>query len=133
MTDTLVDTNIFLDLLTRSEWRNWSADALRVARGRGSLVVTDAVFSELSVGFSTSAEVDEFLADFEASVQHLSRPALFLAGKAFQSYRRRGGTRTGVLPDFFIGAHAQVEQLPLLTRDRRRYETYFPQVELIAP
>jgi predicted nucleic acid-binding protein len=63
----------------------------------------------------------------------IPREALFLAGKAFKSYRESGGTRTGVLPDFFIGAHALVENIPLLTRDPKRYRTYFPTVELIVP
>lgn len=133
MADTLVDTNIFLDVLKGEAWAEWSFEALTEARLRGRIIIIDVVYAELSVGFGRREELDAFLADAEPFVQPLSRSALFLAGKAFQSYRQRGGTRTGVLPDFFIGAHAQVEALPLLTRDARRYRTYFPDVKLIAP
>ena len=133
MTDTLVDTNIFLDLLKGDAWAQWSFGALTEARSQGRLLIVDVVYSELSVGFARREDLDAFLVDAGPLVQPLSRPALFLAGKAFQTYRQRGGTRTGVLPDFFIGAHAQVEGLPLLTRDPRHYRTYFPDVDLIAP
>ncbi|MBS9721902.1 type II toxin-antitoxin system VapC family toxin [Tianweitania sp. BSSL-BM11] len=133
MTATLVDTNIFLDVLKGDAWAQWSFEALAEARSRGRLLIIDVVYSELSVGFASREDLDAFLADAGPLVQPLSRPALFLAGKAFQTYRKRGGTRTGVLPDFFIGAHAAIEGLPLLTRDPRHYRTYFPDVELIAP
>jgi len=133
VTDTLIDTNIFLDLLKDNEWAEWSLAAIREAHSRGRPLIIDVIYAELSVGFAARNELDAFLADIGPLVQPLSRPALFLAGKAFQSFRKRGGTRTGVLPDFFIGAHAQAEALPLLTRDARRYQTYFPDVTVIAP
>ena len=90
-------------------------------------------YAELSVRFARIEDVDRFLAIGGFTMAATPRAALFLAGKAFQSYRARGGTRTGVLPDFLIGAHAAVKELPLLTRDLGRYRSYFPTVSLIVP
>jgi predicted nucleic acid-binding protein len=104
----------------------WSARQLDEAIIRGRPVINAVIYAELSVGYHEFGEVDEFLRGTGIEIIPISNPALFLAGKAFQTYRSRGGTRTGVLPDFFIGAHAQAESLPLLTRDPRRYRTYFP-------
>jgi predicted nucleic acid-binding protein len=134
MSDTLVDANVLLDLVTNDpHFYDWSKANLAEAIRRGRPVVNDVVFAELSVGYQTIDELEAFLRGAGVDVVPMPRLALFLAGKTHQAYRRRGGTRTGVLPDFFIGAHAEIEQLPLLTRDRRRYEAYFPQVKLIAP
>lgn len=91
------------------------------------------VYAELSIGFGRIEELDAVLARTEVGLEDIPRAALFLAGKAFQRYKARGGTRSGVLPDFFIGAHAAVLAVPLLTRDSRRYADYFPTLELIAP
>ena len=93
----------------------------------------DVIYAELSVGFGQIEEVDAFVAGAGLALEPMPRAALFLAGKAFARYRRAGGSRTGVLPDFFIGAHAAVMGLPLLTRDTGRYRTYFPAVTLITP
>ena len=134
MSATLVDTNILLDLATDDlAFKARSMSSLELAAERGSLVVNPVVYAEFSVGFKAIEEVDGFLRVAQIGVVQMPKPALFLAGKAFQAYRKRGGPRTGVLPDFFIGAHAQVEGLPLLTRDPRHYRTYFPDVDLIAP
>lgn len=131
---TLVDTNILLDLVTNNTtWADWSQRQLEAAAVRGPVVINDVVYAELSVGFLRMEEVDDLLAAAQVEAAPIPREALFLAGKVFQRYRAGGGTRTGVLPDFFIGAHAAVAQLPLLTRDVRRYRTYFPTVQLIAP
>ncbi len=131
---TLVDTNVLLDIVTNDPvWADWSVGQLDAASMRGPLVINDVVYAELSVRFQQIEELDAMLADAEIGLAPTPRPALFLAGKTFQHYRRRGGERTGVLPDFFIGAHAAVAGLPLLTRDRGRYRTYFPTVNLIAP
>jgi predicted nucleic acid-binding protein len=131
---TLVDTNILLDLVTNDTvWVDWSQRQLEVAAVRGTVVINDVVYAELSVGFLRVEEVDAVLAAAQVEMAAMPREALFLAGKVFQRYRAGGGTRSGVLPDFFIGAHAAVAQLPLLTRDVRRYRTYFPTVQLIAP
>jgi predicted nucleic acid-binding protein len=131
---TLVDTNILLDLATNdADWAEWSQRQLAAAAVRGQLLINDAVYAEFSVGFLRVEEVDGLLSAAQIEVTAVPRAALFLAGKVFQRYRAGGGTRSGVLPDFFIGAHAAVAKLPLLTRDVRRYRTYFPTVELVAP
>ena len=131
---TLVDTNILLDLVTNDpSWADWSERQLEAAAVRGPLLINDVVYAELSVGFLRVEEVDVTIAAAQVEVAPIPREALFLAGKAFQLYRAGGGTRYGVLPDFFIGAHAAVAKVPLLTRDARRYRSYFPTVQLIAP
>lgn len=131
---TLVDTNILLDLVTDdSEWFAWSRDALQTAAADGPIVINLIIYAELSARYETSGAVDEVLEIAGVDVLDMPREAAFLVSKAFGRYRAAGGTRTGVLSDFFIGAHAEVLQSPLLTRDIRRYETYFPAVRLIAP
>ena len=131
---TLVDTNVLLDLVTdNAVWAEWSQRQLEAAAVRGPVLVNDVVYAEFSVGFLRMEEADDTLAIAQVETAAIPREALFLAGKVFQRYRAGGGTRTGVLPDFFIGAHAAVAELPLLTRDVRRYRTHFPTVRLIAP
>jgi predicted nucleic acid-binding protein len=131
---TLVDSNILLDLFTEgSDWLNWSLLQLENAAIDGPLLINDVIYAETSIRFERIDEFDTALADAGIAVMGMPRTALFLAGKAFSRYRNLGGVRTGVLPDFFIGAHAEVARLPLLTRDVRRYRTYFPTIELIAP
>nr|WP_256476555.1 type II toxin-antitoxin system VapC family toxin [Siccirubricoccus soli] len=130
----MVDTNLLIDLFEGDpRWAPWSAKALSEAAAVGPLLINDVVFAELSVGFSQYEACEVFLAELRIEVAPTPRAALFAAGKAFQAYRRQGGSRTGVLPDFFIGAHAAVAGLPLLTRDPRRYRAYFPDLALIAP
>jgi hypothetical protein len=97
------------------------------------LVINDVVYAELVPAFSTKEKLDGALRGIGVGVEGSSRDALFLAGRAFQRYRAAGGTKTGVLADFFIGAHAAVTGVPLVTRDPRRYRTYFPTVMLITP
>ena len=131
---TLVDTNILLDLVTDNrDWADWSQGQLEAAAVRGPVLINDVVYAEFSVGFRRFEEVEAVLSAAQIEMAALPREALFLAGKVFQRYRAGGGQRSGVLPDFFIGAHAAVLQFPLLTRDVRRYRTYFPTVQLIAP
>lgn len=131
---TLIDTNVLLDLFTDDpNWSAWSAAQLDRLALVGPLLVNDIVYAELSASFATPDEVDEALARIDVELTPTPRSALFLAGKAYGRYRSAGGTRTGVLADFFIGAHAAVAKLPLLTRDARRYRTYFPTVDLITP
>jgi predicted nucleic acid-binding protein len=130
----LIDTNVLLDVVTNHpQWADWSQAQLEAASARDRLAVNAVVYAEVSIGFRRIEEVESLLAKTRIAVEGIPREALFLAGKAFQRYKRRGGTRTGVLPDFFIGAHAAVLGAPLLTRDSRRYADYFPTVELIAP
>jgi predicted nucleic acid-binding protein len=131
---TLVDTNVLLDIATDDPaWADWSLHQLDAAAVRGPVVINAVVYAELSVGYVRIEELDAALADAGIALLDLPRAALFLAGKVFQRYRAQGGTRTGVLPDFFIGAHAAVARLALLTRDPRRYRTYFPSITLLTP
>ena len=130
----LVDKNVLLDVLTDDpNWRNWSVGRLSEQSDKGPLLINDVVYAELASRFATAERLDEKISDLKVILHRVPKGALFLAGHAFERYRRAGGTRTGVLPDFFIGAHALVAGLPLLTRDVQRYRTYFPDVELIAP
>ena len=131
---TLIDSNVLLDLVTDGEaWADWSQVQLERAAMRGPLVINDVIYAEVSTRYATVEAVDAALSELNIDVAKLPRTALFLAGKAYLRYRTAGGVRTGVLADFFIGAHAAVEELPLLTRDTRRYRNYFPTVRLISP
>jgi predicted nucleic acid-binding protein len=130
----LVDANVLLDLVTApNAWSDWSTTELRRAAAAGRLLANDVVFAEVSIGFLRMEDAEEVFTRAEVALAPMHRRALFRAGKAFHEYRRRGGTRTGVLPDFFIGAHAEAAGLRLLTRDGSRYRSYFPDVALIAP
>jgi hypothetical protein len=131
---TLVDTNVLLDLVTDDpQWARWSIEQLDAVTVSGTVVINPVVYAEVSIGFDRIEAVDRFLADAGIEVIDLPREALFIAGKAFQQYRRRGGHRPGVLPDFFIGAHAAVSGMKLLTRDAARIRSYFPSVALFSP
>jgi predicted nucleic acid-binding protein len=131
---TLVDSNILLDLVSKdSNWWQWSLGQLEMLAQAGPLIINDIIYTETSIRYRTIEEVDAMLATAGVTLVPISPAALFRAGKAFVQYRKAGGPRTSVLPDFFIGAHAEVERLPLLTRDARRYRSYFPNVMLIAP
>jgi len=130
----LVDTNVLVDVLENDpEWADWSIRQLRAQSQIHELDINPVIYAELSLTFSTVEALDEAIADLGLSFLELPRPALFLAGKAFARYRRQGGAKHNVLADFFIGAHAAVSGARLLTRDARRYQTYFPSVELITP
>jgi predicted nucleic acid-binding protein len=131
---TLVDSNVLLDVLTDGQdWADWSQNQLEHAAMRGPLVINSVIYAEISARYATVDAVDAVLFDLKIEVATTPRSALFLAGKAYVQYRAAGGMRTGVLADFFIGAHAAVEKLPLLTRDAQRYRHYFPTVVLITP
>lgn len=130
----LVDTNVLLDIATSDPlWADWSMEKLDAAASLGPVVVNAIVYSEFSVGYERIEDVDRLLKEVDIGWSDVPREALFLAGKAFQAYRRQGGVRTGVLPDFLIGAHAAVSGMNLLTRDSARYRTYFPKVLIISP
>lgn len=130
----LVDTNVLLDVVEdHPQWADWSQQQLEAAALNHQLVINAVVYAELSIGFRRIEEVEAVLTETQILLEEIPREALFLAGKVFQRYKARGGTRTGVLPDFFIGAHAAVLGVPLLTRDARQYAGYFPKLELIAP
>jgi hypothetical protein len=131
---TLVDSNVLLDVLTDAQvWGDWSEYQLDQAALNGPLVINDVIYAEVSARYPSTDIVDTILRDLGVDLVAMPRAALFLAGKAYLRYRTAGGIRTGVLSDFFIGAHAEAERLPLLTRDTRRYRSYFPAVNLIAP
>ncbi|TPI25020.1 type II toxin-antitoxin system VapC family toxin [Mesorhizobium sp. B3-2-1] len=131
---TLVDTNVLLDLVTDDpKWADWSIGQLEAASLDGPLLINDAVYAELAVRYERIEDLDAFVDEAGLDLAPMPRAALFLAGKVFTQYRKPGGSRTGVLPDFFIGAHAAVNGLPLLTRDIGRYRTYFPSLKLITP
>ena len=131
---TLVDANVLLDLLTQDAyWLDWSSAALAAAADEGSLHINPVIYAEASVRFSRIEDLDEALPMERFAREPLPWPAAFLAGKLFLEYRRRGGERRSPLPDFFIGAHAAVAGMRLLTRDADRYRSYLPRLALIAP
>ena len=130
----LVDTNVLVDVLQDDpQWAGWSIGQLRAQAKIHELVINPVVYAELSLSFSTFESLDRVVATMQLALREIPRPALFLAGKAYLQYRRRGGSKAQVLPDFFIGAHAAVEGWPLLTRDAGRFRTYFPSLEVVAP
>jgi len=131
---TFVDSNVLLDLLTDDPiWSGWSITAIESAAVAGELLINDVVYAELAVGFPTIESLDRFVADADLKIAPIPKAALYLAAKTHLRYRRSGGTRTSVLPDFFIGAQAAVLEAAILTRDARRFRTYFPTVELFSP
>lgn len=130
----LVDSDVILDVATEDRiWMDWSSEALARAADESVLVINPLIYAEVSIGFGSIEEVDEFLPERVFRRDSLPFEAAFLAGKAFLAYRRRGGGKGNPLPDFYIGAHAAVAGLRLLTRDARRYRTYFPTIEILAP
>lgn len=130
----LVDTNVLLDVLQDDpQWADWSQGQLESASLVDSLAINAVIYAELSMAFERIEELEAVLTEASLALEPIPREALFLAGKAFLSYRRRQGTKRNVLPDFFIGAHAAVGDLTILTRDVSRYRSYFPTVKVIAP
>ena len=131
---TLVDTNVLIDIAVRdSGWLKWSRSQLEQARRRGSVVINQVIFAEFSIRYETLEQVEGVLPEDEFRRESLPFEAAFAAARAFAAYRRRGGARERVLPDFLIGAHAAIRGYPILTRDPAGYRTYFPDVDLIAP
>lgn len=131
---TLVDSNVLLDLLNdEPEWADWSEAALLSALKNGPLYINTIGYAELVPAFDDVTQLDSFLRKSQIVLKDISRATSWLAGEVFLVYRRRKGTKTGVLADFFIGAQAQTENWAVLTRDGARYKTYFPKVRLITP
>ncbi len=131
---TLVDSNVLLDILTEDgTWLEWSSNALVAAAEAGPLFINPIIYAEVSIRFSQIEDLDDALPPTDYRRLALPWESGFLAGKVFLDYRRNKGTRSTTLPDFFIGAHAAVAGLRLLTRDTARYRSYFPTVQLIAP
>ncbi|HWG20280.1 MAG TPA: PIN domain-containing protein [Terracidiphilus sp.] len=130
----LVDSNVIFDVIDKDpHWKPWSTGQLRRCSILDTLAINAIVYAEISPRYISAKNVDELLDTLGLSVLQIPRAAAFLAGRAFLQYRRLGGTKSNVLPDFFIGAHATVLGCPILTRDTRRYAAYFPSVPLIAP
>lgn len=133
-TATFVDSSVLIDVLTQDPaWADWSEWALADARDRGRLVINPIVYAEVSTGFVSVEDLDAAVPAEDFAREPLPYPAGFLAGRAFLSYRRKGGTRRSPLADFYIGAHAAVHGYRLLTRDDGGCAAYFPTVEVISP
>jgi predicted nucleic acid-binding protein len=130
----LVDTNILIDVLNNEpRWADWSIHQLRVQSKIHVLSINPIIYSELSCAFSKIEDLDDVVQVMGLKHLQIPKPGLFLAAKAFQAYRKKGGTKHNILGDFFVGAHAAVSRLPVLTRDVQRYKTYFPSVQLVSP
>jgi len=130
----MVDSCVLLDVFTEDpKWLDWSSETLAREANRGILILNPVIYAEASIRFDRIEELESLLSASTFSYHPIPREAAFLAGKCFLKYRRRGGVRTAPLPGFFIGAHAMVEGLPIITRDTRRFRDYFPSLELINP
>lgn len=130
----LVDTNVLVDVFQNDpEWADWSVAQLRAQAQIHELAINGIVYAQLSAAFERCEELDAAIAELGLILLDIPRSAFFLAGKAFVRYRRAGGEKSSVLPDFLIGAHSAVGGMPLLTRDARRYRSYFPSVALLTP
>jgi hypothetical protein len=134
MMEILVDSSVILDILTEDkDWFKWSAETLADCARSSILAVNPIIYAEVSIRFENIEGLDAALPSTYFRRLPLPWEAAFLAGKCFLDYRRRGGLKRSPLPDFYIGAHAVVSGMKLLTRDVARYRTYFPNVHIIAP
>jgi predicted nucleic acid-binding protein len=132
--EVLIDSNVILDIVTEDKkWFQWSSETLARFAEDHVLAIHPIIFAEVSVGFKNIEEVQEVLTPVYFRRLHLPWEAAFLAGKCFAIYKKRGGKRRSPLPDFYIGAHAAVSGLALMTRDQARYQTYFPKLKIISP
>ena len=130
----LVDSNVLLDVITADPvWGNWAEDTLIRLFDKNILAINPIIYAEVSIRFSTIEELEETISPSFFERLPVPYEAAFLAGKCYMKYKERGGTKTSVLPDFLIGAHASVSNMRLVTRDISRYKTYFPKLELITP
>jgi predicted nucleic acid-binding protein len=131
---TVVDTNVLLDvILGDAAWAERSSAAIESAIEVGDIAINPIIYAELVPSFATKEALDASLTDGGVAMLAISTDVAFLAGRAFQEYRREGGPRTSVLADFFIGAQAAIGGYDILTRDARRYRTYFPTVTVVEP
>ena len=134
MPDILVDSNVILDVLENDpNWCNWSVEILEKYSESHRLVINPIIYAEISIGFGRIEELEDVLKLGDFKLAAIPKEALFLAGKAFLKYRRKKGPKVSPLPDFFIGAHAAVAGIMLLTRDTKRIANYFPTVKLVSP
>ncbi|WP_026929014.1 type II toxin-antitoxin system VapC family toxin [Glycomyces tenuis] len=131
---TLVDSNIWIDVFGHpSAWRDWSLRALAKAFDEGPLCTNQLIYAEVSIRFDRIEDLEHLMAPHEVVREELPYEAAFLAGKAFNQYKRRGGMKRSPIPDFYIGGHAAVRGYRLLTRDTTRFTTYFPKLDIIGP
>jgi predicted nucleic acid-binding protein len=130
----MIDSNVLLDILTEDkQWFAWSSGQLQRLSENHTFMINPIIYSEVSIGFRRIEDLEDALPSFFFRRDPLPWEAAFLAGKCFVEYRRKGGNKQAPLPDFFIGAHAMILGMSLLTRDSGRYRTYFPKLELITP
>jgi predicted nucleic acid-binding protein len=131
---TLVDSNVLVDVIQEDPvWADWASEQLAAGFDRGPVIINPVIFAEVALASDTQEELEKYFRPEEYTRRELPWKAAMLAAKAFLRYRQSGGTKSSPLPDFYIGAQAQFEKLTLLTRDPRRYRTYFPAVRLIVP
>lgn len=134
MNKIIVDSSVILDVFTDApKWADWSIDALTEYGKNHTFIINDIIYSEISLAFETADKLDHAINSAGFKNERIPTSALIAAAKAFVSYRKNKGTKTSTLPDFFIGAHAQVLKIPLLTRDTSRIKTYYPDVRIISP
>jgi len=134
MNGVFVDSCVLLDLFTDDKnWGEWSENILEKYSQTNTLYINSIVYTEISIGFKKIEELEKAISELNIKVLEIPREALFLAGKAYLKYRKNKGTKNSPLPDFFIGAHVSVENFNLITRDIKKYKTYFPKVKLIHP
>ena len=130
----LVDSNVWIDVMSRDPvWLEWSVSQIKLARLKGGIAINPVIYAEIAASFDSISALNEYLRPLKIKNTGFTDDAAFLAGQTFWAYRKPKGAKTGVLPDFFIGAQAQAEGWTLLTRDAARYKTYFPEVKLICP
>jgi predicted nucleic acid-binding protein len=134
MSAVVVDSNVLLDIFTEdSRWLSWSSNALERIANESRIVINPVIYGEVSIRFERIEELEDALPPAIFEREDIPYEAAFLAGKAYLSYRRHAGTKSSLLPDFYVGAHAAIRGYRVLTRDVARYRTYFPKLELIAP
>ena len=130
----LIDSNILLDVFTEDpQWFAWSSQKLAEYAETAVLCINPVIYAEVSIRFQRIEDLEDVLPRDSFRREPLPYEAAFLAGKCFLQYRKRGGSKQSPLPDFLIGAHAAVMGWPLLTRDARRYASYFPKLSLVTP
>lgn len=130
----IVDSNIILDILTKDKiWYEWSAEKLAEYAAENDLIINQIIYAEISIRFSKVEELDEVLKEANIKCENMPFEAGFLAGKCFMAYKKRGGVKGIVLPDFYIGAHAAITRRPILTRDKGRYVSYFKNLRVVSP
>jgi predicted nucleic acid-binding protein len=134
MSAVIVDSNVLLDIFTEdSRWLSWSSNALERIANESRIIINPVIYGEVSIRFERIEELDEALPPAIFEREDVPYEASFLAGKAYLAYRRQAGTKSSLLPDFYVGAHAAIRGYRVLTRDVARYRTYFPKLVLIAP